>query len=215
MSTTFAVFRIPVQTDVNGEIVSEYGLDDYIEVAHRISTIYWRPPFDIAEFALKDSVPVYPLDNQPQGIFTVGDIKKAIKKQLKGETIKTKEKKPKRVLHCAYLAWRSMWPKNDEFVDSKGRKHEMTRLFNCNEDKCERKFVELLKEFSEEQLWEALKAEIKWRKWRTEKTGENQLKFMNGPEPYLNQRKFESWLERSTSHETENPNKLVDPADLF
>lgn len=212
MSTTFAIFRIPVKTDETGQIALEYQEDDYVEVAFRSSTIYWKSPFDIIECAFKDSVPVYPLDNPAQGIFTVGDIKKAIKKQLKGQ--KAVVHKPKRELHRAYIIWRSIWPKNDEFVDSKGVKHEKTRLFSCNDDKCERKFVSLLKQYSEEQLWHALTVEIEWRKNRTTKTGENQLKFMSGPEPYLNQRKFEAWIDQKPN-ETASTNKLVDPTDVF
>ena len=212
MSTRFAIFRIPVETNDFGQVISNYDSQDYVEIAFYNNQIYFTEPFDKADFALKDSVPVYPLDSIPQGIFTVGDIKKAIKKQLKGQ--KSVVHKPKRELHPSYMVWRSMWPKNDEFVDSKGVKHEKTRLFSCNDDKCERKFVSLLKQYSEEQLWHALTVEIEWRKNRTTKTGENQLKFMSGPEPYLNQRKFEAWIDQKPN-ETASTNKLVDPTDVF
>lgn len=209
MSTIFSIFRIPVVTDSYGNINSNYSDNDYTEVAYRDSHgIIWKSPFDISEFALKDSVPVYPLDNTAQGIYTVGDIKKAIKKQLKG--VKPKKVIAERVLHPGFLVWCSMWPLNDAFVDGRGVKHDKNRLFTYNKDKCERKFVALLKEFTEEQLWNALEAELSWRKSKSAKTGINHLQYISGPEPYLNQRKFEGWIGQPKETEKMINNGAVD-----
>lgn len=208
MSTIFAIFKIPVQTNELGEIISEYMADDYVEIAVRGSSgIYWSSAFQVAEFALKDSVPVYPLDNTAQGIFTIGDIKKEIKLQLKGQ--KKREPKPKRILNPGFLVWWSFWPKNDGFAG-----FEVTRHFPLTSavmNKCERKYLELIKEYkdagvaNEEHFWDALQYEIEWRKEKSIKTGKNELTFMSGPEPYLNQRKFEPFLgEKWKNNKTEN-----------
>lgn len=213
MSSSYGIFRIPVTICSNGEITSPYTEDDFTEVAFRGNSgfITWTVPFDVAEFALKDSVPVYPLDNGAQGIYTIGDIKKSIKKQLKGE--KPRKVKVDRVLHSGFLVWLSLWPKDDSFVDSRGVKHEKNRHFTYNKDKCERKFVKLLAEVTEEQLWGALQAELTWRKNKSAQTGVNKLEFMSGPEPYLNQRKFEGWI--GQTNETESDKQLVNPEDLY
>jgi hypothetical protein len=210
MSTTFAIFKIPVQTNEYGEVVSEYTEDDYEEVAVRtVSGIYWEEPFGTIDFALKDSVPVYPIDNTDPGIYTIGDIKKEIKRQLKGQ--KKKQPKPKRILNPGFLVWWSFWPKDDGFDG-----FEVTRYFPSGTtlmDKCERKYVELVKEFNEQDLWDALQYEIEWRKEKSRKNGKNELTFMSGPEPYLNQRKFEpllgkKWKPKEIKTELKNPDEM-------
>jgi len=210
MSTEFAVFNRYVEVDENGNIISEFEDNDYVKVASRNSYgINFISPFDKVEFALKDSVPVYPLDNTSQGILTIGDIKKEIKRQLKGQK---KEKKPKstRAYHPGFLVWCSFWPK-DDWVEG----FEVTRHFTYNKDKCERKFVEFLKEFSEEQLWDALHYEVEWRKNNSKKVGKNSLTFMSGPEPYLNQRKFEPFLGKKWKAEEKKTEKLLNPDEEF
>jgi hypothetical protein len=62
MSTTFGI-RIPSTGDV-------------IEIAHRTFSIRWLNP--IAHL-LPDETKVIPLTNTAQGIYTIGDIKEAIK----------------------------------------------------------------------------------------------------------------------------------------
>lgn len=209
MSTLFGIFKIPVQTDEYGNVSSDYNDDDYVEVAYRNSGgIYWKSPFDLVEFALKDSVPVYPLDNTAQGVYTVGDIKKEIKRQLKGQ--RKKEPRLKRILHPGFLVWCSLWPK-DDWVEG----FEVTRHFTYNKDKCERKFVEFLKEYSEEQLWDALNYEIEWRKEKSKKSGKNELTFMSGPEPYLNQRKFEPFLDKKWKSKENKTDQLKNPDEMF
>jgi hypothetical protein len=209
MATTFAIFKIPVQTNELGEVISQYTKSDYVEVAFVSNWTDWRSPFDVAEFALKDSVPVYPLDNTAQGIYTIGDIKKEIKRQLKGQ--KKKEPKPKKLLHPGFLAWCSMWPLHDGFDE-----FEMTRHFTfTNKAACERKYLEYIKEIPEEELWDALKKEIEWRKQKSRKSGKNELKYMNGPDPYLNQRKFEPWLEIEWSPGKPKTETLLNPDEMF
>jgi hypothetical protein len=92
---------------------------------------------------------------------------------------------------------------------------EVTRHFTYNKDKCERKFVEFLKEYSEEQLWDALNYEIEWRKEKSKKSGKNELTFMSGPEPYLNQRKFEPFLDKKWKSKENKTDQLKNPDEMF
>lgn len=82
MSTLFAIFEEEPELDEDGCIVSDIHAGYYAEVAYRGDNgqINWEYPFDICHDALKNDVKVYPLDNTPQGIHTIGDIKKAIER---------------------------------------------------------------------------------------------------------------------------------------
>ena len=82
MSTKFGIFKIPIETDTDGCITSSYTEDDYVEIASQSNGggVFWVHPFDIVAHHLDDSAPVYPLDNTPQGIYTVADIKREAKK---------------------------------------------------------------------------------------------------------------------------------------
>lgn len=85
MSTTFGVkiprdFSNSLQNYVYPEI--EYHNDDaFAIVARRSNRIYFLSPIALL---LEDSLAVFALDNTQQGIFTIGDIKKQIKKQENG-----------------------------------------------------------------------------------------------------------------------------------
>ena len=72
MSTTFGVV-----------VPSLYDKECFekIEVAFRGGSIRWKHP--LAQL-LPDDLEVIPLDNSAQGIYTIGDIRKAIKNQNKG-----------------------------------------------------------------------------------------------------------------------------------
>ncbi len=66
MSTTFAV-KVPSRYD-EGEF-------EEIEVAFRSAYVRWENP--LAQL-LPDDLEVIPLDNSAQGIYTIGDIRKAV-----------------------------------------------------------------------------------------------------------------------------------------
>lgn len=71
MSTTFGII-LPYNED------QEWADDNEIEIAYRsYNKMKWLNP--IAHL-LPDDTPVEPLDNSAQGIFTIKDIKQAIKK---------------------------------------------------------------------------------------------------------------------------------------
>jgi hypothetical protein len=88
MSTLFGIHRegkkIELFDDNLPEEYFEEGRinDEFIEVAARGNSvgIYWI--IDLAYY-LDDNLPVYPLDNTAQGIYTIGDLKKEFNKQNK------------------------------------------------------------------------------------------------------------------------------------
>jgi hypothetical protein len=81
MSTTFGLFKIPIVTDEDGFITSSYSEEDYIEIAFQANDggTYWNYPYEIVAEHLDDSVPLYPLNNTPQGIYNIGDIRKKMR----------------------------------------------------------------------------------------------------------------------------------------
>jgi hypothetical protein len=88
MSTIFGIHRKGKKIKlVDDDLPEEYFQDgrigdEFIEVAHRgnFGRIVWDN--EVAQF-LDDSIPVYPLDNTAQGIYTIGDLKKEINEQNK------------------------------------------------------------------------------------------------------------------------------------
>lgn len=78
MSTTFAIFEHESKLDGHGELKEEDMNIRHISCAFRSSYTRWTNGFDIISKHLPDSTPVYPLDNSPQGIYSIGDLKKII-----------------------------------------------------------------------------------------------------------------------------------------
>lgn len=81
MSTKFGLLKYKPKLDGYGCLHEEDKDIPYVEIAKRNREIYWINDFDIISKFLSDETPVYPLDNTPQRIFTIKDIKEAIKKQ--------------------------------------------------------------------------------------------------------------------------------------
>ena len=80
MSTQFAILNKDVEilngdNPINGLIEDE----DYTIIAHRSNGITFLYPYHCIISLLNDDVKVYPVDNTPQGIYTLGDIRKLIK----------------------------------------------------------------------------------------------------------------------------------------
>lgn len=67
MSTTFGI-----------EIINDdAGIGEVVEVAFRSNGMRFINPL---AHLLPDDTPVIPLDNTPQGVYTIGDVKKEIEK---------------------------------------------------------------------------------------------------------------------------------------
>lgn len=70
MSTTFGV-------RINRKIIPTMATDEIVEVAFRSNGM--RFTNELAHL-LSDDTPVIALDNTPQGVYTIGDVKKEIEK---------------------------------------------------------------------------------------------------------------------------------------
>ena len=84
MSTKFGILNIDLLKECDQDSLEEINkwmtCEDrdeelFIEVAHRSNGLYWTNPLALY---LDDSIPVFALDNSPQGIFTIGDIREAM-----------------------------------------------------------------------------------------------------------------------------------------
>jgi hypothetical protein len=88
MSTVFGIHRQGKKIElIDDDLPEEYFQDgriddEFIEVATRGNSgwVYWIT--DVA-YHLDDNLPVYPLDNTAQGIYTIGDLKKEFNEQNK------------------------------------------------------------------------------------------------------------------------------------
>ena len=76
MSTTFGIYKGKTPIELSDDmILQDFNQDDFIEVAFRGNHGYNYWLNDIAEY-LADDVKIYPLDNDAQGIYTIGDFRK-------------------------------------------------------------------------------------------------------------------------------------------
>jgi len=84
MSTLFIIPAngVEIETDETGEIKNSLREWEYIPVASRWNGgMLFKPPFDRMYHLLSPDIKVYPSDNTPQGIYTLGDIIKEIEEQ--------------------------------------------------------------------------------------------------------------------------------------
>jgi hypothetical protein len=81
MSTIFGIHRENKKIElIDDALPEEYWekSEEFIPVAFRgRKSLYWKN--EVARF-LPDDFPVYALDNTAQGIYTIGDVKREIKK---------------------------------------------------------------------------------------------------------------------------------------
>jgi hypothetical protein len=88
MSTLFGIHREGKKIElVDDDLPEEHFQDDrieneFIEVAFRDNSGFITWSHDLAYF-LSDDLPVYPLDNTAQGIYTIGDLKREFNEQNK------------------------------------------------------------------------------------------------------------------------------------
>lgn len=77
MSTTFKLFKTIPKLDEDLCPTDSEEIDS-VGCAFRSGGIFWLNNFSIIAEWLPDDTPVYPTDNTPQGIFTIGDLKRKI-----------------------------------------------------------------------------------------------------------------------------------------
>lgn len=76
MSTTFAIFKTIPKVDEYNQPIEEHHEDEYAEIAFRSSRGIRFLIHPAIVSALDSDIPVFPIDNTAQGIYTVGDLKK-------------------------------------------------------------------------------------------------------------------------------------------
>lgn len=92
--------------------------------------------------------------------------------------------------------WYKTYPGTDEFT-YKGKTFKGTRALRKNKDACRLKYDKIILEgdYTAAELLEALNYEILQKKESSIDTNRNALTFMQGSEPYLNQRGMDSYIE--------------------
>lgn len=114
-----------------------------------------------------------------------------------------------------FQRWWNEFPLGNGFK-YKGRHFKRTRALRLAEDKCKKKFNEILKKgITLEQMLTALNREIESRYKESYQTGLNKMTFMSNSQAYLNSGQYEAWFEDSDPEYGNEETKLVNPEDLF
>ena len=113
--------------------------------------------------------------------------------------------------------WWKTYPGTDEFT-YKGKTFKGTRALRKNKDECRLKFDKIILEgeYTATQLIAALNFEILQKKESSIASNRNSLTFMQGSEPYLNQRGFDAYIELINEGATidEAPKKPTGSTDI-
>jgi len=113
--------------------------------------------------------------------------------------------------------WWKTYPGTDEFT-YKGKTFKGTRALRKNKDECRLKFDKIILEgeYTAQQLIAALNFEILQKKESSIASNRNSLTFMQGSEPYLNQRGFDAYIELMSEGATIDvaPNKPTEGTDI-
>lgn len=107
-----------------------------------------------------------------------------------------------------------LWPSMRTFT-YKGRKFECQKPFKSNEALCMQKYIDILKtdKVSPEVIYRAAETALAWCMENSYRKGRNEMEFMNGLQPWLNQKQYRNWLEVAMpSRETEP--KVVNTMDI-
>lgn len=96
----------------------------------------------------------------------------------------------------SFEEWWKAYPPTDTF-EYNGKTFKGTRSLRVKKDECKVKFLRIInsKEFTKEELIEALKVEVEQKMEASYKTGQNKLSYMQNSYTYLNQKTFEGYVE--------------------
>jgi len=114
---------------------------------------------------------------------------------------KSVEIKPKQ--ESGFDRWWKVYPGTDDF-SFKGVSFKGSRSLRTNKKLCRIKFEALINEgdYTEQELIESLELEVDMKKNQSYETRTNKLTFMQNSATYLNQRTFESFVEKIRNKET-------------
>jgi hypothetical protein len=74
MSTKFIIPNRAIAIDEYGQLDEELHEEEYVVVARRSSGCRWVGDMKILHKHINPETKVYPLDNSPQGIYTIQDL---------------------------------------------------------------------------------------------------------------------------------------------
>lgn len=99
-----------------------------------------------------------------------------------------------------FLRWWKTYPSTAQFT-YKGKKFLSDRGLKVDKDVCQAKFTEILAEgiYTVDELIHVLKYEVWLKKEASIRENENKMKWMSGSPAYLNQNKYEAFMQDSKS----------------
>jgi hypothetical protein len=119
------------------------------------------------------------------------------------ESWKSTKTRAKKVVDC--VEFQELWdkfPGKASFV-YKGKKFTSEQAKRANYQLCKGKYIKILAKgkYTHQQILKAMLVEVETRKIESYKTGKNILHYMNGLEPWLNQEKFEVYIDEEMPEE--------------
>ena len=156
-----------------------------------------------AEFPNSSKVKAWIQTLQRRGYITdMGDVSETGKlllemvaggKEIKKELTKIEDKQ-----EDGFEKWWAAFPSNDIFT-FKGRKFNGSRSLKSDKSKCRAYFDKIINEgeYTVDDMIRALNYEVHLKKEASFQQGVNKLSYLSGSAPYLNQRKFEAFMDAS------------------
>ena len=159
----------------------------------------------LSEFPNSSKVKAWLVTLQRRGYVTdMGDISETGKQLLdivsngKSKSIKKELTVIESKQEDGFERWWAAFPSNDVFT-YKGRTFKGSRSLKSDKPKCRAYFDKIINEgeYTVDDLIRALEYEVNIKKEASLKEGINKLQYLSGSAPYLNQRKFEAFIEIS------------------
>lgn len=159
----------------------------------------------LSEFPNSSKVKAWLVTLQRRGYVTeMGDISETGKQLLdivsngKSKSIKKELTVIESKQEDGFEKWWAVFPANDSFA-YKGRTFKGSRGLRVDKNKCRSYFDKIINEgeFTVDDMIRSLNYEVTSKKEASLKEGANKLQYLSASTAYLNQRKFESWMEIS------------------
>lgn len=116
-------------------------------------------------------------------------------------------KKAERTYSEEFTRWWDSWPKTDAFV-YEGVEFQGVRNFKKDKEVVSTKYEQIASIVGHDRLLASLLYEVEYRQNLSLISGKNQLTFMCGPKPYLNQSGFEVHLDKGKFKTAQGDNRV-------
>ena len=144
---------------------------------------------------------------------TVGDEKMSYQNYLDSIPKKGKVKKDVGELEGEWKEWWKLWPSMRTF-EYQGQKFICEKPMKKNMEKMKEKWLAIVtKEITPGLLYKAAHKFLTSTMINSVRKGRNEMEFVNGMEPWLNQKQWRNWLETDIIEETQRMQK-VQSADV-